>query len=85
MYKYSPMEGSLLAIFRANRAGRRFTTVELIAALYKKRSAPMNARQSVVSVMKILTAKVDGNREPFRIQRSERRAPSPLEFWREPR
>lgn len=61
--------------------GTPISTVDLTKKIYGKSRKPFNARQTVLGLMVKLSQKVKKNREPFSIQRSDRRGPHPVEFW----
>lgn len=66
--------------------GTRIDTNTLTDKIYKSTDRrPFNDRQVVLGVMNRLARKVQLNREPFRVQRSERQGPYPVNFWIEKR
>lgn len=78
---YSPTEKRLLELLPAN--GRRVSTRQLADQLYKDTVQPWHAGIIVGTGMRSLIRKVTHNREPFRIKKTPRDGPNPIEFWRE--
>lgn len=67
----------------ANR-GRRLNSLTIVSLNYRGKR-PTHAQRSVVSTLNLLAKKVQRNREAFRILKTERRGPHPVEFWMEER
>lgn len=84
-HRYSRMERDILAIFKSAGKGVRFSTLDIVGKVYRGREAPLRSRQSIVSIMGLLIAKVDHNRETFRIGRTKGMGPQPHDFWLEHR
>jgi hypothetical protein len=76
--KYSPRERAIFMLLPQN--GKSINTHSLIDRYYKKK-APVNARMCIIGAMRSLISKVQRNREPFRIKKSDRSGPHPMEFW----
>jgi hypothetical protein len=79
--RYSNKERELFAFLRSDI---RRTSVDLAKLRYKGR-VPYHGKANVNAVLRSLTAKVAVNREPFRIHKSKRAGPHPIEFWVEAR
>lgn len=77
--RYSKTERLVFEALPAD--GRKITTVALTDKIYGRRQRPFNARQNVLSILNTLVRKVKANKEPFKLKRSERRGPHPIEFW----
>jgi hypothetical protein len=76
--RYTPNEARLIEILKR---GRRMSSKEIIRLHYHRRRRPRFARQSVVCVLNSLVAKVSRNREDFKILKSRRNGPHPIEYW----
>lgn len=76
--KYSDREKSILALLP--KGGKRINTVELMKKKYGK-NVPFHGRIIIIGTLRSLMRKVVYNKEPFRIKKSERRGPHPIEFW----
>jgi len=76
--RYSPSEQQLLNLLPKD--GTRITTSDLVNKRYGK-NVPLNGQKIVMSAMRSLIDKVVIKREPFRVRRSTRRGPKPIEFW----
>lgn len=74
---YSPAETKLLGILRKRKAP--VNSVDLCALYYEKK-IPFHGQRQIIASMRGLMRKIDFNREPFRIEKSERRGPHPIEF-----
>lgn len=83
--RYSKKEQTLFKLLPQD--GKRITSVKLLKGLARKAngSLPFHARTSLVGAMRSLIEKVDRNREPFRVKKSDRAGPNPIEFWLEGR
>lgn len=77
--KYSSMEAKLLGLLP--KRGRSISSSDLAEVYYNGR-APHNARGSVRSVMESLIRKIDDNKEPFAILKTDRSGPYPVEYRR---
>lgn len=75
---YSPAESKLLTILRKQR--EPIDSVKLGDLYYSKSKKPFHAQRQIIGSMRGLIRKVEFNREPFRIEQSERRGPYPVEF-----
>jgi hypothetical protein len=80
---YSARERSVFKLLPKD--GKRITTNQLVKLYYKNDSRQLNANANIVGVIRSLIRKVDVNKEPFRIQKSARAGPHPLEYWLEKR
>lgn len=79
---YSPFEQRLFQIIPKD--GRRIDTKRLAAHYYARLGPPpYNGQKSVVDALSSLMTKVSINKEPFKVCKSERRGPRPLEVWLE--
>ena len=78
-WAYSDMEQALFALL----GKRPRTTTDIAEAYYARTAAPINARGSVLSVMRSLQRKAALNREPFLIKDNGRQGPTPMWFWLE--
>lgn len=77
--RYSPRERALFSILLGFRG--RCDTVRLAQKYWDGDKIPVNGRIAVGGAMRSLQMKVERNGEPFRIHRSERCGPKPLEYW----
>ena len=78
--RYSPTEERLLEILRKNK-GRVFDSIQLHDLFYAKTDErSWHSQQQIMSAMRSLISKTSHNKEKFRIERSERRGPHPIEF-----
>lgn len=79
---YSPSERKAFSVLPKN--GDAIDTVTIMKKIYRKEEdPPYNSRQTVLGVMVRLQNKVKANKEPFRIARSDRKGPYPIQFWLE--
>jgi hypothetical protein len=76
--RYSPSERRLFDVLPKN--GEPLSSTEIIEKVYGRKKRPYNARQVVVGTLVRLQDKLKVNHEDFRIKRSERRGPHPIEF-----
>lgn len=77
--RYSPLERKLFAQLPvSSKAKGGVTTTMLSAQLYGR---AINGRQTVLVALTGLKEKVTRNREPFRIIKTVRRGPHPMEWW----
>lgn len=76
--RYSPSERRA---FAALRGRRRINTKDIARSVYNGRREPRHAVTTTVGTLKSLQLKVKLNKETFRIMRSKRRGPHPVEFW----
>jgi hypothetical protein len=58
------------------------STVDVTEAIYGKKK-PTYARQTVLGALNNLLKKTKTNREPFKIVKSDREGPHPIQFWLE--
>ena len=65
--------------------GKRISTTQLARRYYHSSQMPMNANVLVVNGVRALKEKVDKNREPFRVRKTARAGPHPIEYWVEKR
>ena len=76
-----------LALFRLiPKDGKHIDTDKLLSGLYGGKKGepyqyPYNGRTAMTGAMRSLIDKVKRNNEPFRVMKSERRGPHPMEFW----
>lgn len=81
--RYSPNEIDLINLLSAQR-GQRVNSLTIVSLHYQRRRRPAHAQRSVVSVLNSLAKKVRRNREDFRIGKTKRCGPYPIEYWMEP-
>lgn len=79
---YAPQERK---IFEILTRGGRMSTSDVTNKVYGRKGRPFYDRQAVLGALKSLAAKADINGESFKICRSERCGPAPIEFWIERR
>lgn len=77
--KYSPTETQLLRLLP--KGGRHISSEELAKKLYRYNVSPFYARNVIVGMMRTLIIKVQKNKEPFRILKTERAGPTPTQYW----
>jgi hypothetical protein len=78
--KYSPREK---ALFKGlPKDGKHTTTQKLVKAVYKN-SPPFHARTAVLVILRRLINKIEFNKEPFRIARTDGYGSKPIEVWLE--
>jgi hypothetical protein len=80
---YSETEKRLFRILRSLK-GERINTEKLTVRFYGK-DIPFNGRTIISGCVNALMRKVEWNKEPFRICRSERAGPNSTDVWLEPR
>jgi hypothetical protein len=66
------------------RSGK-ITSAEIAEKKWPKGTMPFHGRKSVIGAMTNLIEKTNRNKEPFRILKTKRRGPHPMEFWLEER
>jgi hypothetical protein len=77
---FSDLEQDLIALLPKD--GKKVTTADLVEAYYGS-EVPLNARNIVVGRLRMIAAKAVHNAEPWRIAKSNRAGPHPMEFWLE--
>lgn len=79
--KYSPSERLLFNLLPKD--GKTINTEELTKQFYRKRgqTIPVNGRVTVTGTLAKLGQKAVLNREPFKIRRTKRSGPNPIEAW----
>lgn len=80
--RYSPNQTRLLAILE-RLGGVAADSKKIVSLHYARRERPLHAQNSVVCVLNSLIVKVRRNREQFRVKKTERRGPYPIEYWME--
>jgi hypothetical protein len=78
--RYSPAEKEIFAMIP--RAPRRVSSRDIVERRYGA-EAPYHAVSVVGGTLRSLARKAVHNDEPFRVQRSQRAGPHPIEFWLE--
>lgn len=83
--RYSKKEQTLFKLLPQD--GKKVSSLRLLKGLARKANGalPFHARTSLVGAMRSLIEKSDRNREPFRVKKSDRAGPNPIEFWLEQR
>jgi len=76
---YSVLEQRLLSLLLGRR--EPIDTLDLIEEFYGKGSRMANPRQSVIALVNALQRKAKRNKEPFKVLKSKRDGPHPIEFW----
>lgn len=80
-FKYSSAEKRLFSILSTTPKD----TLELADAFFANQERPLFYREAINSALANMIRKVDANIEPFRIVKSRRRGPQPIEFHLAPR
>lgn len=75
--QYSPAELKLLTLIKQSSGP---VSSEELAKQHYGKYAPYHARKAVVSFMDSLIKKAKANREPFKIVKSPRNGPHPIEY-----
>jgi hypothetical protein len=60
-------------------------TLTLVKLFYKNQERPLCVRETVMAVLVSLMRKIDANNEPFKLIKSQRRGPIPVEWHLAPR
>jgi hypothetical protein len=81
--RYSESERRLLELIPTD--GKVITTKELTEKRYADEQTPFNGGAIVLAILSHLMRKVDYNKEDFRIIKSKRNGPRPLDVWTEKR
>lgn len=76
--KLSKRESELFNVLPAD--GRKLNTAEIVAAYYGG-DVPMNGRQIVTDRLTTIQAKLEAIGSEFRLSKSGRRGPAPIEYW----
>jgi hypothetical protein len=82
--RYTPNQTRLLTILK-EIGGNPADSKRIVSLHYLRRRRPQNAQRSVVCVLNSLVDKVKKNGEKFRIVKSKRCGPYPIEYWMEKR
>jgi len=76
---YSPMERTL---FKFLSSGKRLNSTELIQKFYKDTiSEHFHARETVNAALTSLRRKLEFNKAPIQLKRSQLSGPRPVEWW----
>lgn len=78
--RYSDKEKAVFALLRRH-GNRPVDTIKLLHSYYDGRPVPFNGQVALNGTIRSLVTKVERNKEPFRIRKSERRGPHPMEYW----
>ncbi len=76
---YSSSEERIFALLPLN--GKSIDTSELTRRFYRGKRIPMNGRVIVTGTLRKLIEKARANKEPFKIVRTPRAGPRPIEVW----
>ncbi len=79
MRSLSPAEERVLSILLKRK--RPITTKDLIPLYYAGREVPQHARHSIVGTVTSLAEKTARGEERFKVIRTQRRGPKPIEVW----
>lgn len=78
--KYSKSERLLFKF--VPKSGAKITSEELVRRRKEAENWSIaNPRNVVITQMRSLIEKIDGNREPFRLKKSPQLGPYPIEYW----
>lgn len=82
--RYSPLERQAFAMLPQMKQAMSspVDSLQLAGRLFGKK---INGRQMALGLVTSLQTKAQRNREPFRIRKSKRNGPWPIEFWVEAR
>lgn len=58
---------------------------ELTRKFYGKNAVPFHSRKIIIGMITSIQRKMDANKEPFRLVKSDPRGPYPINVWLEPR
>lgn len=81
--RYSPRERRFFALLPKD--GKAINTKKLIERYYKDDELPGHPHANIIDMAGSLIEKIEKNKEPFRVKRTDRRGPHPIEFWVERR
>lgn len=82
--KLSKRESRLMAALRNRKTP--ISSIDLVEKVWPDpKDRPFHARQALVGAANSLARKLDANRDPLRLEKSERCGPHPIEFKLEPR
>jgi len=81
--KYSPSEEKILKLIPKN--GSRVSSEELLKLFYGRKQRPFFARNVIIGTLRSLARKMEKNHDPYRLHKSERKGPKPIDFWIEPK
>jgi hypothetical protein len=78
-YRYSEKEKQMFEFL----SKKPIDSATLVQAFYAKHrgNKPVNAAVALNGTMRSLMNKVEMNKEKFRIHKSDRRGPHPVEYW----
>lgn len=76
---FSPSEARVISILKATQ-GSRLTTAQLADRFYKKADRPEHARVIIAGIVRSLVKKTARARD-FKVRRSNRAGPHPIEVW----
>jgi hypothetical protein len=75
-------KGEMMLFKMLPKDGSRITSEQLASAKQKKSEFEITyPRNSIASTMKSLMMKIEKNREPFRVVKTQQRGPHPTQFW----
>jgi len=75
--RYSPSETKLLELLKPKPQD----SIALCERYYRPRKPPYNGRKIIVGALTSLAEKARQNKESFRIRKSKRAGPNPMNFW----
>ncbi len=75
--RYTSNEKALLGVLRE----RPMMSTDIADDHYRGRVRPRNAQRSVVTVLNSLILKTQRHGEAFRIRKSRRAGPNPIQYW----
>lgn len=79
---YSPAERALFDLLPMKP--KKVSSADLVKLRYGT-TPPFHGQSIIGSTARSLAKKVDANKEPFRVAKSERAGPKPTEYWLEKR
>jgi hypothetical protein len=79
--KYSDRERDIFRLLPQD--GKTIDTNKLVQRYYRKQ-IPNHPGATIIGTMRSFMRKIERNKEPFRIKKSVRAGPYPIEFWIEP-
>lgn len=78
--KYSQNQARLMKVLK-EFGGNPADSKSIVELHYNGRERPKTAQNAVVSVLNSLIPKVRRNKERFRIRKTYRRGPHPIQYW----
>lgn len=82
--KLSKRESRLLAALKSRKTP--ISSLDLVEKVWPDpKDRPFHARQALVGAAASLARKLDANKDPLRLEKSERCGPHPIEYKLEPR